>query len=187
MEQVILSHALLSAEARDCEFEAVVHEHARHVYRVAWAILRNHHDAEDAAQETFLRFLRQRKHWAEIRNQHAWLARTAWRVALDRRRQAAPVSLEEAAKAVATLRAAGASAEEIASHSQILAMVERLVASLPKELRDPLTLSAVEEMTSGEIAEILGIPEGSVRERVSRARGILSAKLAGLMEKGHGR
>ncbi len=187
MGQVILSQVLLGVDAQDRDFEAAVHEHSRYVYRVAMATLRNHHDAEDAVQETFLRLLRQRKCWAEIRNVRAWLARTAWRVAIDRKRHPAAVSLEDAAGVIDTLRASGASAEEIASHSQILAMVERLIASLPRELRDPLTLSTVEEMTSAEIGEILGIPEGSVRERVSRARSILNGKLAGLMEKSHGR
>jgi RNA polymerase sigma-70 factor (ECF subfamily) len=69
----------------------------------------------------------------------------------------------------------------------MLALVERLMAGLPKELRDPLTLSTVEELTSAEIGEVLGIPEGSVRERVSRARTLLSEKLAVLLEKHHGR
>jgi RNA polymerase sigma-70 factor (ECF subfamily) len=187
MGQVILSQALLSADAKDREFEAAVRGHARHVYRVAQAVLRNHHDAEDAVQETFLRFLRQQRNWAGIRNPRAWLARTAWRVALDRRRQRVAVSLEEAAQVVATLRASGASAEEVAAHAQTLALVERLISSLPKDLRDPLTLSTIEEMTSAEIGEVLGIPEGSVRERVSRARTMLGEKLAGLMEKSHGR
>ncbi len=187
MGQVILSQVLLDVDAQERDFEAAVHKHSRYVYRVALAMLRNHHDAEDVVQETFLRFLRQRGSWAEIRNLRAWLARTAWRVAIDRRRQTWAISLEEAAEVVVNLRAAGATAEELASHSQILAMVERLIASLPKELRDPLTLSTVEEMTSAEIGEILGIPEGSVRERVSRARGILNEKLAGVMEKRHGR
>lgn len=187
MGQVILSEALLSADAGDREFEATIHAHARYIYHVALAALRNHHDAEDAVQETFMRFLRQKRNWAAIRNPRAWLARTAWRVALDRRRRTEAVSLEEAAGVIETLRAAGGSAEEVAGHAQMLALVERLIASLPKELRDPLTLSTVEELTSAEIGELLGIPEGSVRERVSRARTLLSEKLAGLMEKSRGR
>ena len=75
----------------------------------------------------------------------------------------------------------------MAVHAQTLALVERLILSLPRELRDPLTLSTVEELTSAEIGEVLGIPEGSARERVSRARTILSEKLASLMEKNRGR
>ena len=120
MEQVILSKALLSADAKDREFEAMVREHAGHVYRVAQSVLRNHYDAEDAVQETFLRFLRQQRNWAGIHNPRAWLGKTAWRVALDRRRQPLAVSLEDAAAVVKTLRAAGASAEEVAVHCQLM-------------------------------------------------------------------
>jgi len=187
MGQVILSQALLDADVEGQEFETAVREHARYVYRVAMAVLRNHHDAEDAVQETFLRFLRHRRDWAAIRNLRAWLAQTAWRVALDRRRQAVAVSLEEAVSVVETLRAAGASAEEAAAHAQTLALVERLISTLPRDLRDPLLLSTVEEMTSAEIGQVLGIPEGSVRERISRARTMLAGKMAGVMERKRGR
>jgi RNA polymerase sigma-70 factor, ECF subfamily len=187
LEQVVLSRAFPSVEARDRELEVVIREHSRYVYRLALAVLRNHHDAEDAVQETFLRLLRQPGNGAQIRQPRAWLARTVWRVALDRRRKIDPVSLEEAVEAVAALRAGGAGAEEIAATAQMLSLVERLIASLPKDLRDPLTLSTVEELTSAEIGEVLGIPKGSVRGRVSRARRVLAEKLAGLLEKNRGR
>jgi RNA polymerase sigma-70 factor, ECF subfamily len=187
MGHVILSQALLSTDAKDREFEAAVREHALHIYRVAHAVLRNHHDAEDAVQETFLRYLRQQRNRAEIRNPRAWLARTAWREALDRRRRKVAVSLEDVSGVVKSLRAAGASAEDVATHVQMLALVERLIASLPRELSDPLTLSTIEELTCAEIGELLGIPEGSVRERVSRARNMLGEKLARLMETNRGR
>ena len=54
-----------------------------------------------------MRYLRQQRHWAEIRNPRAWLARTAWRVALDRRRQLVPVSLEDVAEVVELPRGGG--------------------------------------------------------------------------------
>ncbi len=83
--QVILGEPLSIADAAGDEFEVAVHAHARWVYQVAYSVLRNHHDAEDAAQETFLRFLKCQKRWAEIRDPRAWLARTAWRVAFVNR------------------------------------------------------------------------------------------------------
>src|SRR6266700_3492507 len=62
-QPVVAGHAMMSdAEAmvRPCEnaLEAAVREHARLVYRVAYSVLRNHHDAEDATQETFVKVLR---------------------------------------------------------------------------------------------------------------------------------
>lgn len=183
--QVSLSEPIAMADAARDEFEWIVREHARFVYRVAYSVLRNHHDAEDAAQETFLRFLRNRKKWPQIRDRRAWLARTAWRVALDRRKPK-EVALDDVGEAVLELRDQGAGADEIAATEQMMALLGRLIASLPEDLRDAMTLSTVEELTSVEISEVLGIPEGSVRTRLFRAREILRDKLSSLLERKRG-
>jgi RNA polymerase sigma-70 factor (ECF subfamily) len=185
--QVLLSESVSTAEAGNEEFEATVREQARLVYKVAYSVLRNHHDAEDVAQETFLRFLRQRKRWAEIRDRRAWLATVAWRVALDRKRMPAEVTLEDAAEVVSRLRAAGAPVDEIASSREMMSLLERLVASLPRDLREAMILSTTEELSSAEISQVLGIPEGSVRSRLLRGRDILRQKLAALLEPKHAR
>jgi RNA polymerase sigma-70 factor (ECF subfamily) len=185
--QVILSESVSTTEAGRDELEATVREQARLVYKVAYSVLRNHHDAEDVAQETFLRFLRQRKRWPEIRDQRAWLAAVAWRVALDRKRIPAEVTLEDAAEVVSKLRADGAGVDEIAASRQMVSLLERLVGSLPRDLRETVILSTTEELTSAEIAQVLGIPEGSVRTRLLRGREILRQKLAALLEPKHAR
>jgi RNA polymerase sigma-70 factor (ECF subfamily) len=185
--QVILSESVATTESGRDELEDAVREDGRLVYKVAYSVLRNHHDAEDVAQETFLRFLRQRKRWPEIRDRRAWLARVAWRAALDRKRSPAAVALEDAAEAVSNLRADGAGVDEIAASRQMMSLVERLVGSLPHDLREALTLSTTEELTSAEIAQVLGIQEGAVRNRLFRAREILRQKLAVLLEPKHAR
>jgi RNA polymerase sigma-70 factor (ECF subfamily) len=185
--QVILSESVSTTEAGRDELEATVREQARLVYKVAYSVLRNHHDAEDVAQETFLRFLRQRKQWAKIRDRRAWLATVAWRVALDRKRIPAAFTLEDAAEAVSKLRGGGAGVDEIAASRQMMSLVERLVSSLPRDLREALILSTIEELTSAEISQVLGIPEGSVRNRLLRGREILRQKLAALLEPKHAR
>jgi RNA polymerase sigma-70 factor (ECF subfamily) len=63
--------------------------------------------------------------------------------------------------------------------------VHRLIDGLPEELRQPLALSTIQELTSGEIAQIMGIPEGTVRTRVLRARQLLREKLAALESRGY--
>jgi RNA polymerase sigma-70 factor (ECF subfamily) len=185
--QVILSGSVSTTEDGRNEFEATVREQARLVYKVAYSVLRNHHDAEDAAQETFLRFLRQRKRWGQIRDRRAWLASVAWRVALDRKRMPVEITLEDAAEVVSKLRADGAGVDEIAASRQMMSLVERLVGSLPRDLREVLILSTTEELTSAEISQVLGIPEGSVRTRLLRGREILREKLAALLEPKHAR
>ena len=169
--------AISIARVAEDELESLVREQARFVYRVCYSVLRHHHDAEDAAQETFVRVWRNRSKLAGIRELRGWLARIAWRVALDRRRANPEMSLDDAVQAVAKLRAAGATAEQLVSDRQMAALLERLIASLPRELREPLVLSTIEEMTAADIAAALEIPEASVRTRVFRARQLLREKL----------
>ena len=61
--------------------------------------------------------------------------------------------------------------------SEQCALVHRLIDALPETLRQPLALSAIEELTSREIAAVLEIPEGTVRTRILRAREILKERL----------
>jgi RNA polymerase sigma-70 factor (ECF subfamily) len=99
----------------------------------------------------------------------------------------AEVTLQDAAEVVSRLQADGAGVDEIAANRQMMALVERLVGSLPRDLREALILSSAEELTSVEIAQVLGIPEGSVRTRLLRGREILRQKLATLLEPKHAR
>jgi RNA polymerase sigma-70 factor (ECF subfamily) len=172
-EQVILSRTV-PAQSEAEQVEAVVREHARFVYQVAYAVLRHPQEAEDAAQETFIRVWKHAKELAGVLNQRAWLARIAWRAACDRRRKHAVVTGDEGLQELA---ADGASAEECLMRSQQIALLERMIATLPGDLRETLILSTVEEMTSVEIAEVLDIPESSVRVRLLRARQLLKEKL----------
>jgi RNA polymerase sigma-70 factor, ECF subfamily len=184
--QAILSDASAMDDASDQELghelEAVVRQHARFVYQVAYLLLRNHHDAEDSTQETFMRVWRYRKRLPEARDLKAWLARIAWRVALDRRKNTAEISLADAAEAVFKLYAAGESAEKIAGAKQMAVLLDQLIATLPGKLRAPMLLSLDQELTQAEIGRVLNIPESSVRTRLFRARQMLRQKLSSILE-----
>jgi RNA polymerase sigma-70 factor (ECF subfamily) len=157
------------------EVETIVRGHARFVFKVAYGVLRNSHDAEDVAQEVFLRV--HRDGTRGVRDLRAWLATMAFRLAIDRRRR--PEALDIAKIEIS---AGGASAEQSAIERQSVERVHRLIASLPDELRYPLVLSAVEELNSRQIAAVLGTPESSVRGRIMRARQLLKEKLAAISE-----
>jgi RNA polymerase sigma-70 factor (ECF subfamily) len=167
--------------SHDEALEDLVRQHSRLVYRIAYAALRSHHDAEDATQETFLRVLRYSRKLAAVENPKTWLARIAWRVAIDRsqqrsRRREIPVDNPE--KPATAVPSADAPADEAMQSSQAGALLERLIATLPEKLREPLILSAVEEMSPREVAATLGTNEAAVRSRVFRARQILKDKFA---------
>jgi len=178
---VILSEAMAMAQVAENVLEAMVREHSRLVYRVAYSVVRNHHDAEDVTQETFARVLRYGKKIGEVRDQKTWLARIAWRVAVDRRKKMPEISLDDATNTVSELRTSIASAEEVVLGSEMSRLLEALITALPEQLRDPLTLSTVQEMSPNDIAEILRIKPSAVRSRLFRAREILREKLSALL------
>lgn len=164
------------------DFESVVHEYARFVFKVAYSVLRNVEDAEDAAQETFLRAYRSGE-LAEVRDMKAWLARIAWRAAIDRVKKAPTTALDEMAQTGFEPAAAGVHADESLIEQEKVELLHKLMATLPEDLRHALVLSTVQEMSSAEIAHVLGIPETSVRTRLFRARQLLKEKLAKWMER----
>ena len=163
-----------AAQSSDARFAGLVERQSRFVFKVAWAILRNPQDAEDIVQETFLKLYRNGA-WEGIEDERAFLARAAWRLAVDRMRtrRRAPAEPEPPASS--------ATPEQAAILGNRTEIVHRLVDALPEELRQPLVLSSIDEMTSPEIASVLGIPEGTVRTRIMRAREILKQKLASSM------
>lgn len=167
------------ARPDEAEFTAFVQRQSHFVFRVAYAVLRHAHDAEDVVQEVFLKLYRNGA-WEKMRDEQAFLARTAWRAAVDRlpnRSRMEETNVE--------LPSPGPSPEETAVAVDWHGKVHRLIDALPEDLRQPLALSTIEELTSAEVAQVLGIPEGTVRTRVLRARQLLREKLAALEGKAH--
>jgi RNA polymerase sigma-70 factor (ECF subfamily) len=169
----------------EAEFTSLVQRQSRFVFRVAYAVLLNAHDAEDAVQETFLKLYRNGG-WQQAENEQAFLARVAWRVAIDRRRAAKSAATAAGPESLDDLPAANPDPERSLVEANQHAMIHAMIDALPEDLRLPLVLSA-EELNSREIGAILHIPEGTVRTRLQRARQILRQKIASLKPAGTGR
>jgi RNA polymerase sigma-70 factor (ECF subfamily) len=193
--QAILGETVLKSamamETAAPTVEILVAEHSRMVFRIAYSILRNHHDAEDAVQECFLRVWKHKDRLHEVSNAKTWLARIAWTTALDKWRAGRKmVSLDDGepgAELMESLSSGTPAADEQLVERQKQQLLQRLIAGLPDDLGQTLELSTVQELNSAEIAEVMKIPEGSVRTRLFRARKQLKEKLAVLLEgKKHG-
>ena len=157
---------------------ALVDQYAATLYRVAFSVLRNSSDAEDAVQEAFLRVLRHRDTLGEIRDHRVWLIRIVWNVVLDRKRRAKTrPETDDISELARVLPAEGLSAEQIAAAAQNHAQVLACVDQLPTKEREVLMLSAFEELSSVEISSVLGITESSVRSRLFRARNLMAELL----------
>jgi RNA polymerase sigma-70 factor (ECF subfamily) len=169
-----LAHARVEENA----LESLVNQYGAALYRVAYSVLRNAADAEDAVQETFLRVLRHRDTLDEVRDQRVWLIRIVWNIVLDRKRRAKTrPETDDVEELARVLPSAGLSAEQIAAAAQHHARVLACVDKLPTKEREVLMLSAFEELSSVEIAEVLRVSESSVRSRLFRARNLMAEML----------
>ncbi|TCK75697.1 RNA polymerase sigma-70 factor (ECF subfamily) [Acidipila rosea] len=169
-------------EREEAEFTRFVERHSRFVFRVAYAVLRNAHDAEDALQETFLKLYRNGA-WRDVSDPHAFLARAAWRVAVDRlpkRDDRESVALDLLDTPASDLDPEQTVIDATAQH-----LIHQMIDSLPEELRRPLALSTIEELNSREIASVMQLPEGTVRTRLMRARQMLREKLVAAERRTH--
>jgi RNA polymerase sigma-70 factor (ECF subfamily) len=165
-------------EAADATVEALVMAYSGAMFRVANSVLRNATEAEDAVQEAFLRVLKKREQLAEIRDARVWLVRIVWNIVLDRKRRmkTRPES-EDIGDFERILTAKGVSAEELAVSAQRHAAILRWMEELPAKEREVMLLSALEELNSVEIAQVLGTTESAVRSRLFRARALLAEKM----------
>lgn len=165
-------------DAEEQTLAALVSQYSGTLYRVAYSVLRNSADAEDAVQEAFMRVLRHRDTLSEVRDQRVWLVRIVWNIVLDRKRRAKTrPETDDVAELARVLPAGGLSAEERAQAAQHHAHVLACVEQLPAKERQVLMLSAFEELSSVEIASVLGITESSVRSRLFRARNLMAGLL----------
>jgi RNA polymerase sigma-70 factor, ECF subfamily len=157
--------------------DRLVERHQAAVFRAALAALRVPEDAEEVAQDAFIRAFGALGRYRGEASFRTWVLKIAWRRALSRRRsrwlrlRATDDGLTEAPDG-------SSGPEQRAAGAELHRHLRRLIASLPSKLRDTLLLAASGDYTYEEIAAMIGIPIGTVKWRVSEARRRLRAELA---------
>jgi RNA polymerase sigma-70 factor, ECF subfamily len=152
-------------------FIAMVYQYSALLNRVARSVTRNASEAEDVVQETFLRALRHRNKFAELRDTRTWLTRITWNLALDRKRRAKTRrqtdDFEEVSRSLTT---GGLSADAALIGAQRNAGILDIIDTLPAREREVFLLSAVNELSTVEIARVLQTTDSTIRSRLYRAR-----------------
>lgn len=158
------------------DFDARLQDSSRLAFRVAYSVLRCRQDAEDVAQEAFLRAHRCFNAIRDRERFRAWIVRTTFRLALDQVRGAKRrTRREDVVARDATLEAA--STEEGILRDELRAQVADAVAALPEKLRLVVVLVAIEEQDLASVARLLELPIGTVKTRLHRARKELAERL----------
>lgn len=139
------------------------------MYQVAFGVLRDPADAEEITQDAFLRAYQKFSSLREPQKFRSWVTRTSFRLALNRRRAAAR-ALRRNTSWLEMSPPSIDNVETMVAEREFQLRLHQEIECLPEKLRAVLLLSAVKELSTSEIAGMLGIPEGTVRSRLFLAR-----------------
>ena len=162
-------------------FELLMRRHNRRLYRIARSVLRDDADAEDALQESYLAAYRSIGAFRGESSLATWLSRLVLnqcfaRQRRDKRRGTIVSIVPEAEGDVG--EADFETPDRLLVRSQLRALLQRRLDELPEAFRTVFVLRCVEELSVEETAELLAIPQATVRSRHFRARGLLRESLA---------
>ena len=177
-----VTDAELAARAADGDGDAfgqLVERHAPAARRVARALLGNDQDADDAAQDGFLAAWRAMVRFDVSRPFRPWLMRIVLNAARDLGRRRVVRDADELSPDAADARAGP---DHDTDRSLLRARLSTALARLTERQRVAITMFDAEGYAHAEIAQVLGVPEGTVRSDVFHARRALRADLAPFLE-----
>ena len=158
-------------------WEEVVREHSGRVYRLAYRLTGNVHDAEDLTQEVFVRVFRSLSSYSPGTFE-GWLHRITTNLFLDQARRKAKIRFDALADdAESRIPSRGVTPDTQVMNGLFEADVESALAELPPDFRAAVVLCDIEGLSYEEIAATLGIKLGTVRSRIHRGRVQLRAAL----------
>jgi len=171
------------ADVRRAAFEEEALRHLDAVYRYAYALTRDRSEAEDLTQDTFLQALR---HWEQFRpgtNARAWLftiCRNLFLRQRERRAREEPTeadALDGLAVATQAFAAPPDAGRALFDAPELGDVIRRELDKLPAEYREVVELSDLQDQSYADIAQVLGVPLGTVKSRLFRGRRLLQEAL----------
>lgn len=159
-------------------WEEIVEQHSDRVYRLAYRLTGNRHDAEDLTQEVFVRVFRSLSTYTPGTFE-GWLHRITTNLFLDQARRKQRIRFDALSDERAERLTSSAPTPDLAYVDRTFDDdIESALATLPPDFRAAVVLCDVEGLTYEEIAEILGTKLGTVRSRIHRGRAMLRTALA---------
>lgn len=177
-------------KGNESAFEMIMRRNNQRLFRTARSILSSDADAEDAVQDAYLKAWQALSTFRFEAQLSTWLTRIVRNEALGRlRRQTAPIiSLDIAMKSPipdiqrSLTESSERQPDQAAMRAQLRGVIETQIDQLPALYRTVFVLRAVEEMSSDEVAQVLEIPEATVRVRFFRARALLREGMASAID-----
>ena len=171
--------ARAAAEGDQEAYGLLVERHGDTARRVAFSILHDEHDADDAAQDGLVSAWRSLERFDATRPFRPWLMRIVVNAARDLARRR---TVRKAEQLSLDAPAGGATPEQEAGRALLRDRLRGALSTLPERQRLVVTLFDVEGFSHAEIAELVGAPEGTVRSELFHARRALREELGAVRE-----
>lgn len=175
IEEYSLALPTTQTAGSEIDLASLVETYSALLFRVSHSVLRNQAEAEDVVQDAFVRVIEHRLSLPAVRDMRVWLIRIAWNLALDRRRRIRPEQMDGIF--AESLVGNDLPADIALNEAQRMKAVFREIERLPRAERQVLLLSALEELETAEMAQIMGKSESAVRALLFRARTRLRERL----------
>lgn len=164
-----------AAEGDEAAFEKLVLANQKIVYNVALKLTGNPDDAEDVAQEAFIKAYRNLGAFRGDCRFSGWLYRLCYNAAMDHLRKTRDsnvqsLTAEDGSDAELDVADPAPTPEESAERSELRKAVRDAVAALPDDKREVIVMREFSHMSYADIADALGIEEGTVKSRLNRAK-----------------
>ena len=167
-------------------WEAIVRQNWRKVFNVAYKFVGKHDEAEDLTQDIFLKIFKALKTFDRRANFQTWIISISRNLCIDHYRSVRK-ERQTIAREVDTTDLQPASKERtpyaLAEHQDLRAMLRQALDTLPVTLRTAVVLRDLQELSYQEIADRLGLPEGTVKSRINRGRIELARQLRRIQDK----
>jgi RNA polymerase sigma factor (sigma-70 family) len=168
---------LVGAANDPATWEAIVRDHAGRVFRLAYRLTGNRHDAEDLTQEVFVRVFRSLDKYTPG-TFDGWLHRITVNLFLDGARRRARIRFEPLGEDTDRLVGRELPADIAYDRSTFDPDIQQALANLAPEFRVAVVLCDIEGLSYEEISAVLGVKLGTVRSRIHRGRAQLRSALA---------
>ena len=168
----VQNEALLIKRFREGDLSAfaqIVQFHQDRIYNLCRYMLKNRQDAEDAAQETFLKAYKKLKNFKPESSLYTWLYRIGVNTCLDHKKKLRPEPIQDQFM-VENLATAEPSPATRYESKEIGQSIQSALYQLSKNSRLVLVLKEIEGLSYEEISEVLDLPLGTIKSRISRAR-----------------
>lgn len=165
-------------------FADIVEIYSNSIYQLGYRMLGNRHEAEDIAQEAFIRAYVNIKSFNQDLKFSTWLFRIATNLCIDRIRKKKPdyyldaeVSGTDGLTMYSQLSSNTPLPETELESLELQESVQKEILKLPEKYRSVIVLKYIEELSLNEISEILDLPLGTVKTRIHRGREALRQQL----------